>query len=213
MLAVLMALALVGGPTSAATARSGRHQHDAHVKKHVTRSTRSAPKKATVTRPAPRPTPRPGSTASPTPTPTTTAALTVLPAGWITTPDAIRRVAPLSATELTPSALGSAVHVPVDDATRYQSMDGFGAALTESSAHLLMRLTPAARTAALRSLFDPIAGAGLDLVRLPSEQATSPCLATPTTTSPPARRISTSAASAWPTTTTRSCRCCRRPRG
>ena len=46
-------------------------------------------------------------------------------------------------------------------------MDGFGAALTESSAHLLMQLEPAARTAALRSLFDPVAGAGIDLVRLP----------------------------------------------
>ena len=59
------------------------------------------------------------------------------------------------------------MHVPVDDTVAYQSMDGFGAALTESSAHLLMQLDPAARTAALRSLFDPAAGAGLDLVRLP----------------------------------------------
>ena len=46
-------------------------------------------------------------------------------------------------------------------------MDGFGAALTESSAHLLMGLTPSARTAALRSLFDPVTGAGMSLVRVP----------------------------------------------
>lgn len=90
-----------------------------------------------------------------------------LPAGWITTPDGSRRVDALSATELQPSTLRSAVHVPVDAGTRFQEMDGFGAALTESSAHLLMRLPPEARTAALRSLFDPVAGAGLDLVRLP----------------------------------------------
>ena len=59
------------------------------------------------------------------------------------------------------------MHVAVDDSTRYQAMDGYGAALTESSAHLLMGLSPQARTAALRSLFDPVDGAGIDLVRLP----------------------------------------------
>ncbi len=89
------------------------------------------------------------------------------PAGWITTADGARRVAALSAAQLLPSTSRSAVHVPVDDTTRYQRMDGFGAALTESSAHLLMGLTPAARTAALRSLFDPLTGAGIDLLRLP----------------------------------------------
>ncbi len=46
-------------------------------------------------------------------------------------------------------------------------MAGFGAALTESSAHLLMGLSAAARSAALRSLFDPATGAGISLVRLP----------------------------------------------
>ena len=89
------------------------------------------------------------------------------PAGWTTTASGSRRVQPLTAAELTPSTAASAVHVPVDDSTRYQRTDGFGAALTESSAHLLMGLSRSARTAALRSLFDPVSGAGIDLVRLP----------------------------------------------
>ena len=79
----------------------------------------------------------------------------------------MRRVDALSPSELLPSSSTSAVHVAVDDSTRYQAMDGYGAALTESSAHLLMGLSPSARTAALRSLFDPVDGAGIDLVRLP----------------------------------------------
>ncbi len=88
-------------------------------------------------------------------------------AGWLTTKDARRRVSRLSAAELVPSTARSAVHVAVDTTKRFQTMDGYGAALTESSAHLLMQLPAVKRTAALRSLFDPVEGAGLDLVRLP----------------------------------------------
>ncbi len=95
------------------------------------------------------------------------AATTSTASGWTTTADGTRRVAPLTSSELTPSTARSAVHLTVDDSTRYQQMDGFGAALTESSAHLLMGLTPSARTAALRSLFDPTTGAGMSLVRVP----------------------------------------------
>ena len=97
-----------------------------------------------------------------------TAAKTVgATAGWVTTASGSRRVQALSSRELRPSTATSAVHVPVEESTRYQRMDGFGAALTESSAHLLMGLSPAARTSALRALFDPVSGAGLNLVRLP----------------------------------------------
>lgn len=89
------------------------------------------------------------------------------PAGWLTTRDAQRRMSPLAGTELVPSTAGFAVHVPVDDTQRFQTMDGYGAAMTESSAHLLMQLPAAKRTETLRSLFDPVDGAGIDLVRLP----------------------------------------------
>ncbi len=102
--------------------------------------------------------------ATPTPSATTTASA---PVGWITTADGLRRVAPLATAELQPSTAPSAVRIAIDVASRYQQMDGFGAALTESSAHLLMSLSPSARTAALRSLFDPQTGAGIHLLRLP----------------------------------------------
>jgi glucosylceramidase len=46
-------------------------------------------------------------------------------------------------------------------------MQGFGGAITDSSATVLYRLSPAARDATMRSLFDPVHGDGLDYVRQP----------------------------------------------
>ena len=56
--------------------------------------------------------------------------------------------------------------VTLDPGTR-QTVTGVGAALTESSAVLLAGLAPAARADALRLLFDPTTGAGIDLLRIP----------------------------------------------
>lgn len=62
----------------------------------------------------------------------------------------------------------SALTISVDDATKYQEIDGFGASLTESSAYLLKRkLTDAQRADALRMLFDPQKGIGLSMLRQP----------------------------------------------
>src|SRR5260370_25624039 len=58
--------------------------------------------------------------------------------------------------------------ITVNDATKYQEMDGFGASLTESSAWLLShKLTPAQRTALLKQLFDTKQGIGLAILRQP----------------------------------------------
>ncbi|GAA3342075.1 ricin-type beta-trefoil lectin domain protein [Amorphoplanes nipponensis] len=57
--------------------------------------------------------------------------------------------------------------ITIDPRTRYQSMDGFGASLTDSAASVLYRLDPAARDDALRSLFDPRAGIGVGFLRQP----------------------------------------------
>ncbi len=58
--------------------------------------------------------------------------------------------------------------VMVDPSRTYQSMVGFGAALTDASAWLIeTTLTPAQRAELLRSLFDPTAGAGLSYLRIP----------------------------------------------
>ena len=46
-------------------------------------------------------------------------------------------------------------------------MQGFGGAITDSSATVLYRLSPAARAATMRSLFDPVTGDGLDYLRQP----------------------------------------------
>jgi len=61
-----------------------------------------------------------------------------------------------------------ALTIFVDEALPYQTMDGFGASLTESSAWLLQhKLTDAQRRDALRMLFDRRSGVGLSLLRQP----------------------------------------------
>jgi glucosylceramidase len=58
--------------------------------------------------------------------------------------------------------------IHVNDAVRYQQMDGFGASLTDSSAWLLWNKLPEAqRMATLEKLFDPAKGIGLSVLRQP----------------------------------------------
>ena len=62
----------------------------------------------------------------------------------------------------------SALTIRVDESTQYQTIDGFGASLTDSSAWLLDRkLTPEQRKEALEQLFDPKSGIGLSILRQP----------------------------------------------
>lgn len=170
-LSIAVALLVAASPVYASKTRehlaARHHTHPAvpHVRPgHRTRVTKHASTRVATTKALAVPTL--ASTTSAAKAVRTTSTAGAL-AGWLTTKDATRRVSRLSATELVPSTARSAVHVIVDDSQRFQSMDGFGAALTESSAHLLMQLPKARRTAVLRSLFDPVDGAGLDLVRLP----------------------------------------------
>src|SRR6185437_10870129 len=85
---------------------------------------------------------------------------------WVTTPDGTDKLTPLS-----PAVFGSAAPtvstVVVDPTLTYQVMQGFGGAITDSSATVLYRLSPAARAATMRSLFDPATGDGLDYLRQP----------------------------------------------
>jgi glucosylceramidase len=57
--------------------------------------------------------------------------------------------------------------ITVDPSRTYQTMDGFGASITDSSAAVLYRLDPAARERAMRSLFDPVRGIGVSALRQP----------------------------------------------
>ncbi|RKE22824.1 discoidin domain-containing protein [Streptomyces sp. TLI_171] len=55
--------------------------------------------------------------------------------------------------------------ITVDPTQTFQSMDGFGASITDSSAAVLTALPPAAREDAMRRLFDPRQGIGVSMVR------------------------------------------------
>lgn len=58
--------------------------------------------------------------------------------------------------------------ITVNDAVKYQQIDGFGASLTDSSAWLLWnKLTEAQRKEALQMLFSPSKGIGLSVLRQP----------------------------------------------
>ena len=87
---------------------------------------------------------------------------------WVTTPDGTDRL-----TALAPATFGSAMPsaptIVVDPTLTYQRMQGFGGAITDSSATVLYRLSPAARAATMRSLFDPVTGDGLDYLRQPDQ--------------------------------------------
>ena len=85
---------------------------------------------------------------------------------WITTPDGSDTMADLGTVDFTGTP-SSAPTVVVDPSRTFQTMSGFGASITDSSAAVLSALSPAARTAAMTSLFDPRTGDGLDYLRQP----------------------------------------------
>jgi glucosylceramidase len=72
---------------------------------------------------------------------------------WLTTPDRTNVVAPQAASLHFSSEAGQMPVLTVDDAQHFQTMDGFGFALTGGSAQLLMRMGGSPRTALLRELF------------------------------------------------------------
>src|ERR1700728_1327934 len=72
---------------------------------------------------------------------------------WLTTPDRTALVAPQAAAlHLSPEA-GQSPALTVDDEQHFQSIDGFGFALTGGSAQLLTRMGAAQRAALLKELF------------------------------------------------------------
>src|ERR1700733_7675025 len=71
---------------------------------------------------------------------------------WLTTPDRTTLVAPQAALQFSPKANQLPV-LTVDDAQHFQSIDGFGFALTGGSAQLLRRMGAAQRAALLKDLF------------------------------------------------------------
>jgi glucosylceramidase len=57
--------------------------------------------------------------------------------------------------------------ITIDPTQHFQRITGFGAALTDTSAYVLSRLSPDQQQAVMRALFDPQQGIGLSQVRIP----------------------------------------------
>jgi glucosylceramidase len=77
---------------------------------------------------------------------------------WLTTPDRTALVAPQAASLHFSSDAGKLPVLTVDDTRHFQTMEGFGFALTGGSAQLLMRMETAPRAALLKALFATAAG-------------------------------------------------------
>lgn len=73
---------------------------------------------------------------------------------WLTTPDGVSLFAQQKARPRFTSAPASGSVIDVDDTKTFQTIDGFGYALTGGSAQLLTRMTPHARAVILHELFD-----------------------------------------------------------
>jgi glucosylceramidase len=85
---------------------------------------------------------------------------------WITTPDGTDKMADLGTVAFTNSPT-TVPTVVVDPGRTFQTMTGFGASITDSSASVLYTLAPQARRDAMKSLFDAAGGDGLDYLRQP----------------------------------------------
>jgi glucosylceramidase len=86
---------------------------------------------------------------------------------WLTTPDRAALVAPQATLLHFSSEAGQLPVLTVDDAQRFQTMDGFGFALTGGSAQLLLRMGAAQRTALLKEMFTTGGdGIGVSYLRL-----------------------------------------------
>jgi glucosylceramidase len=83
---------------------------------------------------------------------------------WLTTGDGANLLAEQPADALAAPAPAAST-ISLDPAHRYQRIEGLGASITDSSAHLLAHSPH--RDAIMRSLFDPRAGLGLSYLRQP----------------------------------------------
>jgi glucosylceramidase len=72
---------------------------------------------------------------------------------WVTTPDGVERMHDRGTVAFAPGAGSDRLTITVDPSLRYQTMDGFGASITDSSASVLSELDPGTRDATMRDLF------------------------------------------------------------
>jgi glucosylceramidase len=84
---------------------------------------------------------------------------------WLTTADRSALLAEQNDSLLFSSPANALPTVDVNDMQQFQSMDGFGFALTGGSAQLLMRMEPGPRADLLKQLFAPT-GTGVSYLRV-----------------------------------------------
>jgi glucosylceramidase len=85
---------------------------------------------------------------------------------WLTTPDQAQLLATQSDVKFASDRGSAALTIDVDEATRYQEITGFGAAITGSTAYVMQNMTEVARQTLIDKLFHAERGIGLSLVRL-----------------------------------------------
>jgi glucosylceramidase len=85
---------------------------------------------------------------------------------WVTTPDGALKLSDQGTVAFT-GATPAATTVTIDDSRTFQTMTGFGGSITDSSATVLYQMSPGARDATMRDLFDPRGGDGLSFLRQP----------------------------------------------
>jgi glucosylceramidase len=85
---------------------------------------------------------------------------------WITTADGTDKLSDLGTVDFS-TAPSAAPTVVIDPTLTYQTMQGFGGAITDSSATVLYTLPAAQRAQVMASLFSPTTGDGLDYLRQP----------------------------------------------
>ncbi len=108
----------------------------------------------------------PNPTPAPTPTPIPVAQAP-LARSFVTSADGARRLDPVTMGEWTVAAPVAGTIIQVDPAQRFQTIAGFGAAITDSSAWLIQRqMNAAQRDALMADLFGPSPGIGLGATRL-----------------------------------------------
>ncbi len=104
----------------------------------------------------------PGTSAPPPPSATVIGKASV----WLTTGDKARLLNKESDVSITEPLTTNVPVITINATEQMQEMEGFGAALTGSSAYLIRNLPSGQRTALIQELFDPQAGIGISYLRI-----------------------------------------------
>ena len=87
---------------------------------------------------------------------------------WLTTDDQKSLMQPQNPVAFVPGSAPALPTIFIDACARYQTIEGFGASMTDSAAYLMNRkIPPAALPSVMRSLFDRTQGIGVSFLRNP----------------------------------------------